>query len=758
MGSDNGGGATEGRVVATKVAIPRLRVEHVARHDLERAIEDANTPLVLVSAPAGYGKTTFLSAWARRTRASVGWVSLDPGDREPIRFWSCVLAALDRCDPDMAQRSLRALRTGASIEQVVVPELLDALAGVEKTFLVLDDYHEVSSPGLDAGLRLFLRALPANVTIVVATRHDPLFALTRLRASGQLVEIRQRDLRFDVDETASWFKELLDIDVSDPCTVALVERTEGWPALLYLSALLLRESDDPNLTARAIVASPQILVEYLRDETLVAWPEHLRTMLRRASPLRRFSAALLEEALRWPDAADDLRELARRNLMVSSTGLDGSWFQLHQLLSETLRMELNALEPDGERQTLSAAARWHADNGDHADAIDYAIQAGDLELAAGLINASWIPLSLEGQDDVIRSFIDRLPPAVIDSDVRLLVTRAWVGVRRAEWGVVERSLDRALEIDPDAPLAFGSTVEADAAIIRGTHPYQGTDAMRANARRIHDLVPPGSPWSVMGQAGLSMADYYDGDLAAARKRLEAVVDRMEPPSLLAASFAWLALMAIDDGDTVAAELALENAESVLHDHGLSDDWLTVLVHTARGEILRRKDRVDDALDELEQGAVPCGNIYSPDHFESVFRLARAKLEAGRLAGIDLLLREIRLICRAWGAVGDRFLSVLPITPEGLSEGQSHLERLTSAELRVYEKLVSTHLTQPQISEALFLSSNTVKSHVRSIYAKLGVRSRAEAAEAAAQHRSASRRSPALPDVDGSGARQTTPAG
>jgi LuxR family maltose regulon positive regulatory protein len=613
----------------------------------------------------------------------------------------------------------------------VIPALVDTLAAGSPCSLVLDDYHEASSPEVDDAVELFVSVMPATCRLVIATRHDPLVVRARWRASADFLEIRQGALRFSDDEADAWFSERFGLELRRASVEALVARTEGWPAGLYLSTVSLRDEVDPDRAVRTIAATPRAMIDYLSEETLPMWPERLRGLMRRAAPLRRFSSALLAVAAGWADADADLRDLERRNLMLTPLDDAGTWYRLHQLLAEVLLAELREEDPGAERRILSAAASWHAARGEHVDAISYALVAEDRDLVAALINAAWIRLSLDGQDDLIRAWIDHLPSAVVDSDARLLVTRAWIAVRRGEWALAERSLDRALTLGQRGPLPDSTpSVEAAAAIIRGAHPYLDTSVMRANAGSIETLVPADSPWRSHGQLGLAMAAYYDGELGEARRRLRAVIDDVSFPSLKVSALAALAMWSVDDGDLGDARWALDRAETCQREHDLEDDWLTVLVHTARGELGRAAGRTVEVLDAFERGAVALGNVYSPDHMEAVFRLLRARIEVGRIEGIGERIDEFTGMCAAWGLIGQRYRAMLP-TPLGRPDGAgSSLDVLTSAELRVFEKLVSTHLTQPEIAAELFLSLNTVKSHVRSIYAKLGASTREEAVRAA----------------------------
>ena len=365
--------------VPAKMSTPPERREHIRRPELERKLREARgARFLLVSAPAGYGKTTMLARWARTSGRPVAWVSLDPGDRSARRFWSYVLAAIGRILPEEVREAANAFESSASLEDVVLPRLLADLATApEGLLLILDDFHEASSASVDTSLSAAVEGVPEGLQIIASTRHDPVLPISRWRVRGWLAEIRQADLRMTEEEAGAWFRDRMGLQTSAETTTQLMELTEGWPAGLYLASLFLRDSPDLEAATRRLVEEPRLLREYAIDEILTAWPASIRSLMRRVSVLERFSEPLLEEVIEPAPTREDVRDLERRNLLVTSLDGDHAWYRIHPLLSEVLRLELRATEPAAGPEILRRASRWHIGRGETELAISYAIRSGD---------------------------------------------------------------------------------------------------------------------------------------------------------------------------------------------------------------------------------------------------------------------------------------------------------------------------------------------------------------------------------------------
>ncbi|MGH2773835.1 MAG: LuxR C-terminal-related transcriptional regulator [Actinomycetota bacterium] len=719
-------------LIESKLRTPAARHEHIVRRSLLSSLSDeADAKLILVSATAGFGKTTLLAQWARDAGRPMAWVSLDADDRHAPRFWAYVIAALEQAAPGVTGRAGDAIRAGAPIIREVLPNLLNSLStSPGPLVLVLDDFHEASSLAVEDSMTFFLAHTPSTLQVALATRRDPLIPLARWKARGDIAEFRQSALRFSVSEARDWMTTR-GLNLSESSVRQLVESTEGWPAALYLRSLGL-SSMDQDAELHLDDPQPRIITEYINEEALRSWPPEVRNLMQCASPLSRFSAQLIDHVLNTNDAGEWLRDLEHRNLMVTPLDDRGEWYRLHALLAEVLRAELHATQPDLEEQILLGAARWHLAHGDHADAINYALESGDVDFAADLINSTSHHFTDIGHDGVVRSFIKRIPEELVSNDPRLLVTRAWIAALRGDWALVESSLNTAVSLDPLMPLPDGMpSVEAAAATLRGVFPYKGIEPMRRSAATALRVIPEGHTMRVYGELGLAYADQLEGRVEKARKRLRELRFRIIQAPLLAAVSASLALYDVDEGNLDDAQAELDTAESIIDRSASHAATLSSLTSTARGEVMMAIGDTEEGMKWLEKGAALPGRWHSADHLESLVRLARNKAIVGDVEEAAAISAEVRAICLNWGDAGESYLARLPRTGLRLTQVRGPAGALLSvAELRVLDLLATTHLTQPDIAVQLHLSLNTVKSHVRSIYIKLGVASREEAIQAA----------------------------
>ena len=285
-------------LLATKLHIPRPRPGFLSRPRLLELLGDGATrELTLVCAPAGFGKTTLLGDWARRSRRPVAWLSLDQGDNDPARFWRYVAAALDQAQPGTGERVAALLRGGAGPPplEAVVTVLVNALAGQpDELALVLDDYHRIETPAIHDSLRLLLDRLPAQLRLVLAGRADPPLSLAALRARGQLAELRAAALRFRPEEAAALLREVTDADLPEASVRALVTRTEGWAAGLQLAGLSLHDRTDPGGFVASFSGSHRHVLDYLTEEVLDRQPEPTVRFLLETSVLERLSGPLCD--------------------------------------------------------------------------------------------------------------------------------------------------------------------------------------------------------------------------------------------------------------------------------------------------------------------------------------------------------------------------------------------------------------------------------------------------------------------------------
>ena len=389
--------ASIGALIETKLHAPAVRKEWVQREELVGYLAGcASSRLVLVAAPAGFGKTTAVAQW----RASMiedrrfAWVSLDRGDDDPARLWWHVVSALQRACPEFGGEDvLRALRAQVpDIPGKVLPSLVNELAALRApVVLVLDDYHVISEPSCHDQVAFLLSHLPATVQLVLVTRADPPLPLARLRAAGEMAEVRAPELRFAPAQAAALVRTVAAVDLSEPDLADLVERTEGWPAGVYLAALSLHGHSSPGAFVRQFTGDNRFIVDFLAEEVLSRQPAEIRQFLTRTAVLDRFCAPLCDAVTGSANAAEIIDVIERDNLFLVPLDDNRQWYRYHHLFAQVLRGQLARTEPAIVPALHQRASAWHRQSGSAEEAIDHALAAGDVAAAVDLIAVTGPP-------------------------------------------------------------------------------------------------------------------------------------------------------------------------------------------------------------------------------------------------------------------------------------------------------------------------------------------------------------------------------
>jgi LuxR family maltose regulon positive regulatory protein len=417
-------------LLATKLHVPRPHMGFMPRPRLAgRLDEGLARQLILVCAPAGSGKTALLADWAGRGGCPIAWLSLDASDNDPARFWRYAVAALDRVRPGISERVGPLLGPPAppSFEGLVTALVneLDAEPGKGEVLLILDDYHLIDSQPVHASLAFLLGHLPTGLRLVLASRSDPPLALARLRASGQLVELRADDLRFTADEAAALLREALGADLPNAAVAALTARTEGWAAGLQLAALSLRGQEDTAGFVAAFSGSHRYVLDYLAGEVLDRQAEELRGFLLETSVLERLSGALCDAVTGRTDSQAMLEAIEQAGLFLVPLDEVRGWWRYHQLFADLLRVRLRQQRPERIPLLHENAAAWHSEHGPADAAVRHAIAAGDMNWAARLMEQYFDELFyLRGEGATLERWFSALPAQTIRSRPRLLVARA----------------------------------------------------------------------------------------------------------------------------------------------------------------------------------------------------------------------------------------------------------------------------------------------------------------------------------------------
>ena len=358
-----------------KVAVPALRRAAVDRPRVLRLLDEDDTALVLVAAPAGYGKTTAVRAWCASRDAAFAWVTLDAGDDDPLRFWRYIATAVDRVRPGIGRTALQRLDAPGLDIADAADELMNGIGAFGRPFvLVLDDFHAVTSADCLSSLDNALLHLPANARVVLLTRVDPPLSLGRLRAGGELVELRASDLAFTAAEAWELLVTRGHVDLDALEIELLVERTEGWPAALVLAGLWLRTLEDPAAAVRTFGGEHRFVAEYLTTEVLASLDDERRSLLYGASVLEEFTAELSDHALGRSDSNELLDELEHANLFVLR--LERGWFRIHSLMAEYAKAALVTLDAEAVPRIHRRAASWLEAHGMPLEAAAHASAAG----------------------------------------------------------------------------------------------------------------------------------------------------------------------------------------------------------------------------------------------------------------------------------------------------------------------------------------------------------------------------------------------
>ena len=416
-------------LVRTKLFIPRLRRGLVARPRVsERLDAAAEAKLVVISAPPGFGKTTAVAAWLERAPegSAVAWLSLDEGDRDPVPFWTSVLAAVRAAAPGVGDGVLEALQQARPAIEPLLAAVLNELDELGRDlFLVLDDYHLADGPAVTDGMVFLLDHLPPSVHVVLTTRADPSLPLARLRARGELVELRAADLRFTSAEVSDYFTKAGGPMLEEADAEALASRTEGWIAALQLAALSLQDRDDASTFIAGFSGDNRYIVDYLVEEVLARQPEEVRTFLLQTSMLDRLTGELCDAITGGSGGKAMLESVSRANLFLTSLDDTRTWYRYHHLFADMLQTHLRDERPEEVPELHGRASQWFERAGETVPAVAHAIAAGHLDRAAVLMELAMPAMLRERREATVRAWIPLLPDATVR--VRPVLAVGFVG-------------------------------------------------------------------------------------------------------------------------------------------------------------------------------------------------------------------------------------------------------------------------------------------------------------------------------------------
>jgi LuxR family transcriptional regulator, maltose regulon positive regulatory protein len=699
---------------------------------LDRMDSAAAARLILLVAPAGYGKTTLLAQWSETKGQRAAWLSLDRRDNDPavlLAYLTATLDGVEAIDPVV----LQAL-TPPSAPDAVLPLLVSVLRSMgNPVFLILDHAEAITNREcLDAITELAL-SVPPGSQFAIASRADLTIPIPRLRAEGAILEIRASELAMK-EEEASLLLHEAGVDLRGDQMTDLVERTEGWAAGLYLAALAVNAGTPTTEAVGSFTGDDRYIGDYLRSEVLDRVSRAEASFLTRSSILDRMCGSLCDATLNIGGSDRVLERLDNRNLLVVPLDHRRNWYRYHQLFRQLLHAELRRREPDMIPLLHLRAAAWYEGNGGYEAAIEHAQAANDATWVGRLVLQWMQPVWASGRVDTVLNWLEWLEDKTwVENYSAIAAHGALIFGMLGRPGAAERWAAAAEQTASTGILPNGDTTQGVLAFMQAVLCRRGVTQMRQDARTALEALSPASlhRWGMLHTEGISYL--VEGDPVRADTILAHAADvasSSEAAPAVALTLAARAIAAIERGDWPPAEPLVDQALAIVR-HGQFDSyWTSALVYACgariaanRGELVNAHEYAAKAarLRPLLTYALPVVSV------KSLLELGRAYLALGDTSGVGAVLRQTQDILQQRPDLGilpqqaadlRAELSAGPVSVGGASS-------LTAAELRLLP-LLSTHLTLQEISERLYLSRNTVKTQVASVYRKFGVTSRSEA--------------------------------
>jgi len=643
-------------ILATKLYIPRPQPNVVSRPRLiERLNEGLHGNLILISAPAGFGKTTLVSEWVAIIERPTAWLSLDEADSDPTRFLTYFIAAVQTIAATIGEGVLGALQSPQPppIESMLTTLLNDLTTIQDPFILVLDDYHVLDAKAIDQALTFLVEHLPPQMHLVIATREDPALPLARLRARGQLTEVRATDLRFTPAEAAAFLNQVMGLGLSAQDIARLSRRTEGWIAGLQLAAISMQGQEDAADFIRSFTGSHHFVLDYLVEEVLSQQPERIQTFLLRTSILDRMSGPLCDAVVLDSSVSgrETLEYLEHANLFIVPLDNERCWYRYHHLFAELLRFRLQqstASSMEGERGVIAElhirASQWYEDHGLELEAFHHAVAAHDVERAARLVEGKGMPLQFRGAVVPVLRWLESLPKTALDARPALWVmyasalsmTGQMAGVE-AKLQAAEAALQGARQDEQTRNLV--GHIAAIRALLAAAE--NQVDTSIAQSRRALEYLHPdnlavrtATIWK------LGVAYQLQGDRAAASQAFsEAIAISQASGNLIINLSASLGLGMVQETEN-QLYLAAETYRRVLQLAGESPQPAACDAHLGLARIYYEWNDLDGASQHVQQSLHLARQLENTDRVVACqVLLARLKLAQGDAAGATAQLAE-----------------------------------------------------------------------------------------------------------------------
>jgi len=656
-------------VLATKIYQPQPRAGLVPRTHLLERLTAGDHGITLLSAPAGFGKSTLLSLWLTQRGAPVAWLSLDPADNDLGRWLRYLIAALQSAAPTVGASVLPLLDSARPPAAFILTNLVNDLVALDRPVtLVLDDYHAITTPVVHDALAALLDARPPQLHVVITGREDPPLPLARWRAAGALTELRAAELRFTTAEVAAFFALGSGLALAEADVAALEQRTEGWAAALQLVALAIQAHPEHDEIIAALSGTHRFIVDYLTGEVLKGLPEHLQTFLLQTAMLDRLCAPLCDAVVLGDDAPPDtaysqlvLDELERKNLFLIPLDGQRQWYRYHQLFRDVLRERLaHGVHPAALAQLHRRASAWYAQHDAPHDALTHALAAQDWAGAADLLERYGFSLATRGQSQLLLKWIEALPAPILSERPFLGVIHAFTLLLTNHPVAAEQRLQAAEAVhqrrqaDTHDTRTAGYSAMARAAILRA---FGDLDGSFAQAQRALTLLPETDRFATPAAVVITHSVWEHGDAGpdAEQQVIDALGQARMTTNLIAIVYATsgLACVRVLQGRLRAAadtyRQVLERVPEPVLEHLLGG----ISYFVGLGEVLYEQNNLDAAEALLERGvALSRGEllVYPTVLLQSYGTLARLRQAQGATAAATDLLAELMQCARARGLV------------------------------------------------------------------------------------------------------------
>jgi LuxR family maltose regulon positive regulatory protein len=657
-------------ILATKLYIPLPRPKAVSRPRLfERLNDGLHRKLTLISAAAGFGKTTLVSEWIANCGRPAAWLSLDEGDNDPTRFLTYIIAALqtlvlskvEGITPKIGAGVLAALQSPQPPpSESILTALINEITTIPDNFIfVLDDYHIIDSKPVDNVLAFLLEHLPSQMHLVIATREDPFLPLARLRARGQLTELRAADLRFTPAEAGEFLNQMMGLNLSAEDIAALEARTEGWIAGLQLAALSMQGRSDAASFIKSFTGSHRFVLDYLVEEVLQRQPEHVRNFLLQTAILDQLSSPLCDAVTGQEDGRGMLDALERGNLFVIPLDDQRQWYRYHHLFAEVLQARLREAQPDCVSTLHRRASKWYEQNGFPSDAIHHAFAVEDFERVAKLAELEWPAIHENIQSIKWLGLLKKLPEETIRARPVLCVKYAWAFLNAGELEAAEAKMqDAEYWLEPTTITGEKSDAPSIEMVVVDEEQFKSLPVLLAAARayyaqaigdisgtikytqRVLDLSPEeDSQWHEAALSLMGLAQYASGNLDAAYRAFSDGQAMADPYDAISGNLV-LAGIKLAQGQLNTALSIYEKAIRLVLVRGEPMPLGTEYLYSGISELHRERGDLETAVQDLLTCKKLGEQVELPD-WQHRWYIAQARLHEtkGDLDGALDLLEE-----------------------------------------------------------------------------------------------------------------------